>query len=585
MNWEAALSTGPSGTRAAGHAGMRALYRLRFRGEPLSSTPNLRFPLPVFARRVGVAAPDVGAADAAWNLHACFRRGHYVAEDVAVAMSWLVRSRVLAAAAAARASAAEAAAAAAGGRGTMVHFVETAAEGIRRRQAAAAGVAAAATAATIAPIKPRSLASLGARDWSQSSSVGVGAAGGGHGAALSSVGSTSSTASGMVITSGGGPGSLGGGGGMGGSAIAVIPAPPPVTPERASELISSLDAEVILGGTGGGGFGATVGGGGGGFGGFDPYGSDGMSLSSSGAAGDAGDAAEAMYQLGLISEHGWAGCPRDEMRATQLYEAAMGCGHADATNAMGERAVRAGDLKRAAAAFLTAESLGALAATVNRALAIVDPRSIVATPPAAGGGSTAADVAATLLAGSTGTTGGAGPRSTTTSTCTARLRLADVSKEDAARAFGFLDAAAHAGSTLALTLSGLCYALGLGVSRHAYQAFERFSVAAGRGHAAAQFALARCYGAGVGTAPSAASAATWLRRAAAGGNAEALNELGERHRDGAPAVGIPVDAARARRLFKAAADGGSAAGKRNLAGALLATAPADAAALLEAAAA
>jgi len=246
----------------------------------------------------------------------------------------------------------------------------------------------------------------------------------------------------------------------------------------------------------------------------------------------------------------------------------MGCGHADATNAMGERAVRAGDLKRAAAAFLTAESLGSLAATVNRALAIVDPRSVVATPPAAGGGSTPADVAATLLAGSTGTTGGAGPRSTTTSTCTARLRLADVSKEDAARAFGFLDAAAHAGSTLALTLSGLCYATGLGVSRHAYQAFERFSVAAGRGHAAAQFALARCYGAGVGTAPSAASAATWLRRAAAGGSAEALNELGERHRDGAPAVGIPVDAARARRLFKAAADGGSAAGKMRVASAV-----------------
>ncbi|GAB0498527.1 hypothetical protein MMPV_009873 [Pyropia vietnamensis] len=579
MNWEAAIATGPGSTRAAGHMGMRALYRLRFRGEPLSSTANLRFPLPVFSRRVGVAAPDAGAADAAWNLHACFRRGHHVAADARVAMDWLVRSRVLAAAAAGRAAAASAAAAAAatsGSRGTLVHFVETPAEGIKRRQAAAAVAAASATAATIEPIKPRSLASLGARDWSQSSSTaGYGGAGGGGG--LSSGASTSSTASGMVITSPGGPGALGGGGGMGGAAIAVVPSPPPVTPERAAELIAALDAEVILGGVGGGMAAGGVG--------FESTG-EGASLSSFGAAGDAGDAAEATYQLGMIAEMGWAGCPKDELRASQLYEAAMGCGHADATNAMGERYTRSGDLRRASAAYLTAESLGSLAATVNRALAIVDPRSIVAPPPAAAGTPAApADVTAVLLSGSTGTNGGAGPRSTTTSTTTARLRVADVPREDAVRAFGFLDSAAHAGSTLALYLSGLCYATGLGTARHAYQAFERFSVAAGRGHAAAAHALARCYGAGVGTAPSPSSAASWLRRAAAGHHPPALTELGERHRDGAPAVGIAVDAGRARRLFSAAASAGDAAGKRNLAGVLLPSAPADAAKLLEEAAA
>ncbi|KAK1858846.1 hypothetical protein I4F81_001446 [Pyropia yezoensis] len=582
MNWEAAIATGPGSTRAAGHMGMRALYRLRFRGEPLSSTANLRFPLPVFSRRVGAAAPDAGAADAAWNLHACFRRGHHVAADRRVAMDWLVRSRVLAAAAAGRAAAASAAASAAaasGARGTLVHFVETPAEGIKRRQAAAAVAAASATAATIEPIKPRSLASLGARDWSQSSSTAGHAGMGGGGGGLSSGASTSSTASGMVITSSGGPGSLGGGGGMGGAAIAIVPAPPPVTPERAAELIAALDAEVILGG---------VGGALGGVGGFDGMAGDGGSLSSFGAAGDAGDAAEATYQLGMIAEMGWAGCPKDELRASQLYEAAMGCGHADATNDMGERYTRSGDLKRAAAAYLTAESLGSLAATVNRALAIVDPRSIVAQPPPATAGASSpppGDVTSVLLGGSTGTCGGAGPRSTTTSTTTARLRVSDVPREDAARAFGFLDAAAHGGSTLALYLSGLCYATGLGTARHAYQAFERFSVAAGRGHAAAAHALARCYGAGVGTAPSPATAATWLRRAAAGGHPPALTELGERHRDGAPAVGIAVDAGRARRLFSAAAAAGDAAGKRNLAGVMLASAPADAAKLLEEAAA
>ncbi|OSX70060.1 hypothetical protein BU14_0934s0002, partial [Porphyra umbilicalis] len=80
-------------------AALRALYRLRFRGEPLSSAANLRAPGRVWAKRAAG-----GDADAAWNLHACYRRGHFVTRDLAVAMDWLVVARRADAAAAARAA-------------------------------------------------------------------------------------------------------------------------------------------------------------------------------------------------------------------------------------------------------------------------------------------------------------------------------------------------------------------------------------------------------------------------------------------------------------------------------------------------
>ncbi|OSX72291.1 hypothetical protein BU14_0450s0006 [Porphyra umbilicalis] len=202
---------------------------------------------------------------------------------------------------------------------------------------------------------------------------------------------------------------------------------------------------------------------------------------------------------------------------------------------MGELASRRpGGGRAAATAYLTAESLGSVEATVNRGLALCDPRR-----PGAEDGPAAAT------------------------------------------AYAFFEAASRAGSIDGLFLTAVCFSKGVGVVGHVFQSFERFFLAAERGHGHAQLAVSLCYSAGRGTEPSAAKAATFLRRAAAQGVPAALSGLGELVRDGRD--GMEADPGRARALFEEAAAKGDLAGARSLAELLLPTDPRRALRLLVAA--
>ncbi|GAB0497186.1 hypothetical protein MMPV_008510 [Pyropia vietnamensis] len=533
-------------------AALRAIYRLRFRGEPLASTANLRAPGRVWAVRAAA-----GDADAAWNLHACYRRGHFVARDLYVALDWLVVSRRAAEKAAAQAARGErwgapeeedtatavvrqlAAVGMAGdqgaesdggssvrSRGTTASgkgspsgsVVDESSAGVRPSPASSVegGSRSMTTSA-----RPRTLASLAAGSWvrtpsamsnsSGSSSVRPPDAGrptaGSSGlpqGLRSSPGRVSTNVgafphrvpSPRVSSTGSGAGddtglaALTGLPGVGG-----VPAVRQATPREAAETVAALEAAVRVG-----------------------------------SPTDA-EAAEALFQLGMVVALGWGGATRDPVRAGELFAAAMGLGHADATNAMGERFRRLGESRKAAAAFLTAESLGSLAATVNRAVGIVDA---LGTRPAVG----MAGPGAPLLI----------------------PPPPPVSPDAAAQAFSFLDGAAKAGFVPALYLSGRCLAAGIGTPTHVYKAFERYAAAAAAGSADAQYHLGMAYLAGAGTPASPAGAAPHLRAAAAQGMAPAAVALGELLRDGA--AGVEADPTTAISLWQSAADAGSAPARR-----------------------
>ncbi|GAB0494566.1 hypothetical protein MMPV_005860 [Pyropia vietnamensis] len=249
------------------------------------------------------------------------------------------------------------------------------------------------------------------------------------------------------------------------------------------------------------------------------------------------DAGDALFALGLVYEVGY-GVPPDAERAEELFSAAAARQHADACNAMGELASRrsggAAAARAAANAYLTAESLGSVEATVNRGLTLCDPRR----PGAEDGPS-------------------------------------------AATAYAFFEAASRAGSIDGLFLTAVCFSKGVGVVGHVFQSFERFSLAADRGHGHAQLAVSLCYSAGRGTEPSASKATTYLRRAAAQGVPAALSGLAELLRDGG--AGLDADPKRSRALFEEAAAKGDPAGMRGLAELLLVAEPGRAVRLLHAA--
>lgn len=543
-------------------AALRAIYRLRFRGEPLASTANLRAPGRVWAARAAA-----GDAHAAWNLHACYRRGHFVARDLHVAMDWLVVSR--------RAEKEAAAQAARGERWGVPGDEDTAAAVVRQlaeagfsgdrgedsdgssshrsrgtnasgrspagsiadewtagsRPSPASSIDGGGRSAATSP-RPRSLASLAAGSWVRTSSgmsTSSGAsstrpADGGRPSpgisglpqGLRSTGRVSANAGSFSRRNASPRASSGATGGGDDSGLAAltglpgvggVPAARRATPEEAAETVAALEAAVRVG-----------------------------------SATDA-EAGEALFQLGMVVALGWGGAARDPVRAGELFASAMGLGHADATNAMGERHRRLGEARKAAAAFLAAESLGSLAATVNRAVGIVDVRG------GAGAVGTSTDVAGRAVGGAADVRAPASP-----------IRPPPVSPDAAAQAFSFLDGAAKAGFVPALYLSGRCLAAGIGTPTHVYKAFERYAAAAAAGSADAQYHLGAAYLAGAGTPASPAGAAPHLRSAAAQGMAPAAVALGELLRDGA--AGVEADPTTAVSLWQSAAEAGSAAARR-----------------------
>ncbi|GAB0498400.1 hypothetical protein MMPV_009744 [Pyropia vietnamensis] len=197
----------------------------------------------------------------------------------------------------------------------------------------------------------------------------------------------------------------------------------------------------------------------------------------------------------------------------------------------------AGVVRRAATAFLIAESLGSVAATVNRGLLLADPRSPSASDTPA-----------------------------------------------AATAYAFFEAAARAGAVHGLYLTGVALSRGVGVAAHPYAAYERLAAAAAAGHGDAALATARALRDGVGTAPSAARATGWLRAAAAAGVPAAAAELAAALATGGGAVG-DADERGARRLAEAAAAAGDPDAMALLAGLVESSSPARAVGLWAAAAA
>jgi len=74
---------------------------------------------------------------------------------------------------------------------------------------------------------------------------------------------------------------------------------------------------------------------------------------------------------------------------------------------------------------------------------------------------------------------------------------------------------------------GLCYALGLGVTKDEAKAFGWFSKAAGQGHARALYVVGLCYNDGTGIAKDAARAIECLKLAATAGDEDAKKWLKE----------------------------------------------------------
>ncbi|GAB0493531.1 hypothetical protein MMPV_004815 [Pyropia vietnamensis] len=566
---------------------LRALFPLRFRGRP----PSGADPLPDWRRRAAA-----GEADACWNLHACYRRGQYVVRDVGLAIGWLFKyKRALdAEEATAGAEAAMAAAEAAGGAGGDTYANGHATGGSTHDDAfdGSGGI----SVRQAVSLAPGGGGGDGAGGYDASDLGGLAAAV--MAGIPSDVGSTTPRRGGRGLPLGGRTQS---------------------TPDRAAAASSAAAgasavaaaAEAAAAADGGG---------------TTPY--AGVAKTESGQAAerelvdwlesrvaadlDAEDSdGEWAYALALALDLHVGGREQSRARAAELYAMAAARSHGDATNVLGERHAAAGAARRAAAAYLTAESLGCVAASVNRARALCDPGVVGRRPGASGaaGGTSGGAVAAPPPAPLPGVP--AAPTLT-------------VQEADAATALAFYEAAAYAGSTEALHLSAQCHAAGLGLPAPApYHAFERWRLAAERGHGDSLYAVAHCFatGSGVGRSPSAA--ADYLRRAAAKGVPAALNELGEHVRGGddpprianggavaaagggspgAPAetaATIAADGAavgpayadgdggdrrKARALFEAAAAAGHPAAKRNLAAELLPTDPAGAAALLHAAA-
>ncbi|GAB0494567.1 hypothetical protein MMPV_005861 [Pyropia vietnamensis] len=89
-----ASSGGGGGGGESGVGGLerrlQALFRLRFRGAPFASVANLLSPIGEWERRAGR-----GDVEAAWNLHACYRRGQYIARNLYTSLAWLTKAREL----------------------------------------------------------------------------------------------------------------------------------------------------------------------------------------------------------------------------------------------------------------------------------------------------------------------------------------------------------------------------------------------------------------------------------------------------------------------------------------------------------
>ncbi|KAK1865957.1 hypothetical protein I4F81_008478 [Pyropia yezoensis] len=573
---------------------LRALFPLRFRGRP----PSGADPLPDWRRRAAA-----GEADACWNLHACYRRGQYVVRDVGLAIGWLFKyKRALDAEELAAAAAAATAAAGGGGGGAGDTYANGHAAGAAAAYDAydASGGISVRQAVSGAP---------GGGDAADGGGVDASDLGGLAAAVMagipSDVGATAPRRGGRGVPLGGRTQS---------------------TPDRAAAASAAAAgasavaaAAEAAAAAGGGGSGAA------------PY--AGVAKTESGQAAerelvdwlearvaadlDAEDSdGEWAYALALALDLHVGGREQSRARAAELYAMAAARSHGDATNVLGERHAAAGAARRAAAAYLTAESLGCVAASVNRARALCDPGVVGRRPGGGGGGGATAAGAAGAAAAAAAPPPAPLPGVPAAPTMT-------VQEADAATALAFYEAAAYAGSTDALHLSAQCHAAGLGLPAPApYHAFERWRLAAERGHGDSLYAVAHCFATGSGVGRSAATAADYLRRAAAKGVPAALNELGEHVRGGddpagagagaraaaaaaggaapgaasaeaaaataaaatPPADGDGGDRRKARALFEAAAAAGHPAAKRNLAAELLPTDPAGAAALLHAAA-
>ncbi|KAK1865961.1 hypothetical protein I4F81_008482 [Pyropia yezoensis] len=494
---------------------LRALFPLRFRGRP----PSGADPLPDWRRRAAA-----GEADACWNLHACYRRGH-VRQAVSLAPD------------------------VGGGDGGVGGYDASDLGGL----AAAVMAGIPSDVGATAPRRGGRGVPLGGRTQSTPDRAAAASAAAAGASAVAAAAEAAAAA---------------GGGGSGAAPYAgVAKTESGQAAER--ELVDWLEARVAAD--------------------LDAEDSDG----------------EWAYALALAPDLHVGGREQSRARAAELYAMAAARSHGDATNVLGERHAAAGAARRAAAAYLTAESLGCVAASVNRARALCDPGVVGRRPGATG----AADAAAAVAAPPPAPLPGVPAAPTLT-----------VQEADAATALALHEAAAYAGSTDALHLSAQCHAAGLGLPAPApYHAFERWRLAAERGHGDSLYAVAHCFATGSGVGRSAATAADYLRRAAAKGVPAALNELGEHVRGGddparaanggaaaagaspgaavdaaataaaAAATPLPADADggdrhKARALFEAAAAAGHPAAKRNLAAELLPTDPAGAAALLHAAA-
>ncbi|GAB0492534.1 hypothetical protein MMPV_003797 [Pyropia vietnamensis] len=306
--------------------------------------------------------------------------------------------------------------------------------------------------------------------------------------------------------------------------------PPAVDPSVgsfASDTGASGDSS-DAGGGGGGGFG----GGGGSGGGADASGDE----SEDDAAMDAvaaGDKWGLSAATVAASRGGEGRVVRRGRRRDGLHLDAA----TEVATATAAAAEAAGVVRRAATAFLIAESLGSVAATVNRGLLLADPRSPSASDTPA-----------------------------------------------AATAYAFFEAAARAGAVHGLYLTGVALSRGVGVAAHPYAAYERLAAAAAAGHGDAALATARALRDGVGTAPSAARATGWLRAAAAAGVPAAAAELAAALATGGGAVG-DADERGARRLAEAAAAAGDPDAMALLAGLVESSSPARAVGLWAAAAA
>ncbi len=113
-----------------------------------------------------------------------------------------------------------------------------------------------------------------------------------------------------------------------------------------------------------------------------------------------------------------------------------------------------------------------------------------------------------------------------------------------------ITAEAEAGDPAAMTLLGLRYHEGLGVTQDFAAAFDWFQKAAQSGNAEAQYRLGTYYRSGLGVGRDDLAAVEWLQKAADQGDPVHLFDLGLMYEQG---IGLPKDAGKASQLYTLAA--------------------------------